>query len=900
MSLKTVFQRIKKQAEKWWVRITTPTFPDATIETTWQIRLLVALHLFIVLATIAAAPVVIRATRPQYKLIIACLMFLSAVWYAGTAVMVRTRHYKKVMLLVPIASSVQWGIFAAGFQDSFMWPYFTGYLLVTVILSTLFLTPKQAIFIAVVNIVIIMANILSNAYISLQEGLAGALTFYVIVSGMILVAHYFQNSLAQQRQYLIAKNERRLRRFFEHAHDWIFELDANGTIRYVNQRMCHDSGYTKEELIGKTPFVFLFPEGIEAIAEPLQKILHGETVEHVEVEVPLRNGRTIWLDVKGLIETENGKVTGTIHIARDITKLKTSEQEIKTRHEEIAQLYKQAQQEIAERKRAEEAERKQRLFAEGLAEAVSALHSTHNLDKLMQKLAEAVNKTMSVDGLTIILNEDGIARIAYMHGLYKVTQETLSRIRFKISETHNLATMAKTRQPYTVPDTRTDPNWIYIPEVAWIRSTMGAPIIYEDELLGFLSLESKIPNYFTENDKKKVAAFAKQVAVAINDARIYQALAEANERLEKAVQERTAELERSIKQIRAILHNSPDGVALLNKNGFIENCNPAFFTLFPQAKHDASLSLAQLMEQPEDVAAAIEQTLKHGRFSRLESIIHLPQGHPVDLDIALAPVVDQNEIIGAVCSIRDISAMKEVSRMKDKFISNVSHELRTPLTNLRLHHDLIRHNPAKQDIYLERMGREILRLQYIIENMLRLSRLDRNGVAFTPHPANLNTLVSQYVQDRTPLFQKKALSVSCEAAPSLPPIPLDEGLIGQVLGILLTNAVNFTPQNGHIQVSVRQMAYNGRSGAAITIQDTGPGIPPEEQPHIFERFYRGRIGEDSGVPGTGLGLAIAREIVQLHQGEIWVDSEGVPGKGTTFTVWLPLSKEGKQMRVSRN
>lgn len=878
----------------WWARITAPTFPDASIKTAWQIRLLIAIHTFVSLATIIAAPIVIQATRPQYKLTITGLMLLSLLWHVGTAVLARTLHYKKVMLLVTIFSAFQWGALAAWFQDSFMWPYFIGYLLVPVILGTIFLTPKQAIRLALGNIAIIVANVQLNPYISLKEGLAGALTWYVIAAGMILVAHYFQASLARQRQYLITKNERRLRRFFEHAQDWIFELDSNGVVRYVNQRMCDDSGYTKEELIGKTPFAFLYPEGANAIAQPLQKILHGETVEHVEVEVPLRNGRTIWLDVKGLIEMENGQVTGTVHIARDITKLKTTEQEIKARHEEIARLYEQAQQEIAERKRAEEAERKQRLFAEGLAESVSALHSTHNLDELMQKLVEAVNKTMSVDGLTIMFHENGIARIAYMHGLHKITQETLSKIRFKISETHNLAVMAKTGQPYTIPDTRTDPHWIYIPEVDWIRSTMGAPIIYEDELLGFLSLESKTPHYFTENDKKKVAAFAKQVAVAINDARIYQALADANERLEKAVQERTAELERSIKQIRAILQNSPDGVALLNKNGFIENCNPAFFSLFPHAKSDESLSLVQLMEQPDGIATAIEQTLKHGRFSRLESTIHPPQGRPIDLDIALAPVLDQNEIIGAVCSIRDISAMKEVSRMKDKFISNVSHELRTPLTNLRLHHDLIRHNPAKQTIYLERMGREILRLQYIIENMLRLSRLDRNGVAFTPHPTKLDALVTQYVQDRTPLFEEKALSISCETAPSLPLVPLDEGLIGQVLSILLTNAINFTPQNGRIQVSVGQMTHNGRSGAAITIQDTGPGIPPEEQTHIFERFYRGRIGEDSGVPGTGLGLAIAREIMQLHQGDIWVESEGVPGKGAAFTIWLPLPKTEAQ------
>jgi signal transduction histidine kinase len=118
-------------------------------------------------------------------------------------------------------------------------------------------------------------------------------------------------------------------------------------------------------------------------------------------------------------------------------------------------------------------------------------------------------------------------------------------------------------------------------------------------------------------------------------------------------------------------------------------------------------------------------------------------------------------------------------------------------------------------------------------------------------------------------------------------VQADEGLIGQVLSILLTNAFNYTPADGQVTVSTHSYQSDGKQWAGFRVSDTGPGIAPEDQRHIFERFYRGEAGHASGVPGTGLGLAIAHEIVARHQGRIEVTSDGVPGNGTTFTVWLP-------------
>ena len=114
-------------------------------------------------------------------------------------------------------------------------------------------------------------------------------------------------------------------------------------------------------------------------------------------------------------------------------------------------------------------------------------------------------------------------------------------------------------------------------------------------------------------------------------------------------------------------------------------------------------------------------------------------------------------------------------------------------------------------------------------------------------------------------------------------------MTGQVLSAILTNAMNYTPAGGSITVSTQMEENQGRMWTGFAISDTGPGIPVEDQQRLFERFFRGKTGRASSSPGTGLGLSIAREIIYRHGGRIEVQQRRLPGKGTTFSVWLPVA-----------
>jgi two-component system phosphate regulon sensor histidine kinase PhoR len=153
---------------------------------------------------------------------------------------------------------------------------------------------------------------------------------------------------------------------------------------------------------------------------------------------------------------------------------------------------------------------------------------------------------------------------------------------------------------------------------------------------------------------------------------------------------------------------------------------------------------------------------------------------------------------------------------------------------------------------------------------------------------NINDLLAGLVEDRRTLASHRGLKLSLETDSSLPDIRGDERLITQVFTNLLTNAMNYTQDGGEIILRTREKATADGEWVVAEVKDTGLGIPPEEITMIFRRFFRGHASQVTAAAGTGLGLAICKEIIDRHNGRITVESNGVPGHGSSFTVWLPL------------
>jgi PAS domain S-box-containing protein len=236
--------------------------------------------------------------------------------------------------------------------------------------------------------------------------------------------------------------------------------------------------------------------------------------------------------------------------------------------------------------------------------------------------------------------------------------------------------------------------------------------------------------------------------------------------------------------------------------------------------------------------------------------------------------------------------LQALSCVKDEFVANVSHELRTPLTSLRLYHHLLVERPDKQAQYMATLRRETARLEHIVEDLLYLSRLDRGEVMPALTPLDLNALAETLVADRSVIATATGLELTLNKEPNLPQVRADQMLLERVMGILIENSLSYTPFGGHITVTTQARESDGVPWVGFTISNDGPAIPPDELPRLFERFFRGRTGRQSGVPGTGLGLAIAKEIVTRHGGTITAES-GLDGtdRGVAFHVWLPVVEE---------
>jgi len=234
--------------------------------------------------------------------------------------------------------------------------------------------------------------------------------------------------------------------------------------------------------------------------------------------------------------------------------------------------------------------------------------------------------------------------------------------------------------------------------------------------------------------------------------------------------------------------------------------------------------------------------------------------------------------------------LQELDHMKDRFVSLVSHELRTPLANIKLYLGLLeRGKPERQADYRLTLQHETARLNLLIEDLLDISHLDTGQTAVNLVAADLNRVVRDLWSDWEAQAATRQQTLQFQSAPEVPAVHLDVALLGKALTNLMMNALNYTPDQGIIRCAVALGVDGGRSWVTLTIRDNGPGIEPQEQLHIFERFYRGQAARNYKVPGTGLGLAICKEIVTRLGGRITVESW--PGQGSAFCVWLPVVAE---------
>jgi len=297
-----------------------------------------------------------------------------------------------------------------------------------------------------------------------------------------------------------------------------------------------------------------------------------------------------------------------------------------------------------------------------------------------------------------------------------------------------------------------------------------------------------------------------------------------------------------------------------------------YFMLNLPPEHQMSASDARLMGMvAEEIGLTLEKIQLYGR---LQAYTNELEERVQSRTKALAEANEQ---------------LKSLDKLKSKFVSDVSHELRNPITNLTLYLELLEYAPpGKQAKYFNTLRNQVRRLSNLVEEILTLSRLESNKYIHLYQPVDFNYLVQQVVTLHKPRAQSKQLKLTFTPTSGLPPAWGEPNQLTQIVTNLLDNALNYTAQ-GSIQVTTALWQNGVHPEIELCVSDTGMGIPQEDLPHIFERFYRGSQIDREAMVGTGLGLGIVSEIVSLHNGRINVSS--TPNQGATFTVRLPITPQ---------
>lgn len=456
--------------------------------------------------------------------------------------------------------------------------------------------------------------------------------------------------------------------------------------------------------------------------------------------------------------------------------------------------------------------------------------------------------------------------------------------------------VVRTGEPHIVADiTKSE---FLLPPLAQLNhyqphSVLSMPIQVKGKTIGVMQAVHQKVNWFDQDNLRLSYSMVSSVGIAVENARLFNEVQTFSRQLEGMVVERTRQLAEEKEKSEAILASMADGLLVLDAQDCILTANTVAETMleFRLSKQQGQLLDSEQRENPLWQCVLQLNHSPHLTDTALLDIPATPESPARSIQAHSAQMRPEiGDFIGTVIVLRDITTLKEVERMKARFMAGVTHELKTPLSVIRLHaKNLLTYydrlsGPNRAEL-LNSIQTQTGLLEQLIEDILQLSRLDAGLSETKRHALNLIEVINKTINDLRPLAEAKQVSLIWQKPSSPLTIMADQNQMERVVRNLVDNAIKYTPAGGAITVNSSWVSNNRQPLAQIQIRDTGAGIPLEHQARVFERFYR--VDPSHTIPGTGLGLAIVKEIIALYGGHVHLESR--PGQGSTFTVSLPAA-----------
>jgi two-component system phosphate regulon sensor histidine kinase PhoR len=339
---------------------------------------------------------------------------------------------------------------------------------------------------------------------------------------------------------------------------------------------------------------------------------------------------------------------------------------------------------------------------------------------------------------------------------------------------------------------------------------------------------------------------------------------------------------------QTILSAMQDGLLVVDARHRVTLINPTCQRLWGVAESFVGQPILEIIREPA-LDRLIAQTLATGEAQQTElTIADSPGDFPRRMELgAVLMKNDADAATGVVILFHDVTQLRQADEVRRDFVANVSHELRTPLSILRGYIETLLDDPDTSAPELARilevMKKHSDRLGVLVDDLLTLAQLESASPNLQLSDVRLSELFAAIIRDWARKFAEKKLSIDVGVAPDLPLIQADETRLQEILYNLLDNALKYTPPGGKIRLQAQRVGHE----IALSVSDTGVGIPEADLARIFERFYRADKARSRELGGTGLGLSIVKHIAQLHGGR--VEAESQPDRGTTIRVLLPVA-----------
>lgn len=403
-------------------------------------------------------------------------------------------------------------------------------------------------------------------------------------------------------------------------------------------------------------------------------------------------------------------------------------------------------------------------------------------------------------------------------------------------------------------------------------------------ILGFFA------SYVVSSPIKEVSSLAKGIAagdfsrsIDIHTDDEFGDLSNSINYMSKQIKERIDEVVSGRLRLEAVLLSMFDGVIVVDKDGKMKLMNKALRTLFQVLEEVVGKKPIEVIRNVE-IQEIVNQVTQQqaGALSRELSVLFPQEKHFI---IHATPVTLNGVIDGAVMVFHDITELRRLESVRKDFVANVSHELRTPITNIKGYAETLLegalNDKANAEDFTKIIYSESERLAKLVEDVLDLSRIESGKMEFVFKEQDIRELVNRVEKGLGKQIESKKITFKNEIPENLGNVTFDATSIAQVLLNLIENAIKYNNDNGTVTIS----AVPKGTGIEVSIADTGIGIPEDDLPRVFERFYRVDKAHSREIGGTGLGLSIVKHIIQAHKGEVYATSK--LGEGSTFRFTLP-------------